>query len=461
VAAARPPGPSPLATLLGAATLRRNPALAFERLARRYGDVVAVPLPRQTVYLLNDPELIRQVLVADHACFTKGRALQTAKRVLGEGLLTSEGELHRRQRRLIQPAFHRQRLARYADDMVRLADRTSASWVDGATVDLAAEMMRLTLAVVGKTLFGADVEGDARVVGEALTRLMLLFDLLTLPFADLFDRLPFGPSRGWQEARERLDAIIYRLIADRRQSGDRGDLLSLLLAAQDENGGMSDRQVRDEALTIFLAGHETTANALTWTWYLLAQHPAVEAALHAELDRALDGRLPTFDDLERLPYTRMVIAEAMRLYPPAWAIGRRAIEAYRLGEYLIPAGSIVLISQWVTHRDSRWWPDPLRFDPTRFLPEVAAARPKLSYFPFSAGPRVCIGESFAWTEAMLLLATLAQRWRVRLVAGHPVETLPAVTLRPRCGLRVTLHRRAALAASGRQWIDADGSKQFE
>ncbi|GIW08737.1 MAG: cytochrome P450 [Dehalococcoidia bacterium] len=445
---ALPPGPRPLAVTLGLAQFRRNPAVALERLARQFGDVVLVALPGQSLVLVNDPELIHRVLVVDHALFTKGRALQTAKRVLGDGLLTSEGDHHRRQRRLIQPAFHRQRIAGYAATMVDLAARWSARWNDGTTIDLADEMMRLTLAVAGKTLFGADVENDADVVGETLRQLMTLFDILTLPFADLFDRLPFGPSRGWRESRRRLDAIIYRLIDERRRSGDGDDLLSMLVAARDEHGAMTDEQVRDEALTIFLAGHETTANALTWTWYLLSQHPTIEAALHDELDRVLGGRLPTFGDLDRLTYTRMVIAESMRLYPPAWAIGRRALDAYQLGDYLVPAGTIVLVSQWVMHRDARYWPDPLRFDPTRFLPEAVASRPRLSYFPFGAGPRICIGESFAWTEATLLLATLAQRWRARLVPGHRVDILPAVTLRPRFGMRMTLSRRTSAVGSG-------------
>jgi cytochrome P450 len=439
--------------------LRRNPARVFEELARTYGDQATLRLPLLTIVLVNDPALIERVLVVDHAHFHKGRALEVAKRVLGNGLLTSEGEYHRRHRRLLQPAFHRQRIASYADAMVQHAAVTAAAWRDGATVDMAAEMMRLTLAIVGDTLFGSDVERDASEVGAVLRRLMKLFDLLTLPFADFLDRLPIGPSRTWRTSRQQLDAIIARVIAERRQSGDRGDLLSMLLSARDEEGGLSDDEVRDEALTLFLAGHETTANALTWTWYLLAQHPDVDARLQAEIERVLGDRLPTFDDVSRLPYTRMVIAEAMRLFPPAWAVGRLALHDYHLGEYRLPAGVVVLMSQWVTHRDPRFWPDPLRFDPMRFGPDAGATRPKFSYFPFGGGPRLCIGESFAWTEATLVLATLAQRWTARLVPGDTVDLWPAVTLRPRHGLRLTLHHRTA---AGRvQAIGAAESNRFE
>ncbi|MFN8535250.1 MAG: cytochrome P450 [Dehalococcoidia bacterium] len=431
--------------LVGLMRFRRNPALAIERVLRERGDVVPLRLPGQTIVLLNDPELIQRVLVADHACFTKGRALQVARRVLGNGLLTSEGDQHRRQRRLIQPAFHRQQVAGYAAEMPTLAERAAAHWQDGGQVDMAEEMMQLTLAIVGRTLFGADVEDDAGEVAEALGRLMGLFNARTLPFADLLDRVPFGPWRGWRESRAQLDAIVARLIADRQseddRGDDRGDLLSLLLAAHGENGAMSDEQVRDEVLTFFLAGHETTANALTWTWYLLSQNPDVEVTLHRELDRVLTGHPPTFDDLPNLTYTRLVIAESMRLYPPVWAIGRKAIVEYALNDLIVPAGSIVIMSQWATHRDGRFWPDPRRFDPRRFLPEAVATRPKLSYFPFGAGPRICAGENFAWTEAILVLATLAQRWRARPVAGHRVEIQPAVTLRPRGGLSLLLQAR--------------------
>jgi cytochrome P450 len=272
-----------------------------------------------------------------------------------------------------------------------------------------------------------------------------MFGLVTTPLADLIERLPLPSTRRLQRATARLDALIYQMIAERRASGeDRGDLLSMLLLAEDpegDGGGMSDRQVRDEALTIFLAGHETTANALSWAFYLLSQHPQVADRLGAELDVALGGRAPTVADLPNLRYAEMVFAETLRLYPPAWVIGRRAVSPFEAGGYQLPAGSIALASQWVIHHDPRYFPDPYRFDPERWLPEPRAARPKFSYFPFGGGPRACIGEPFAWMEGTLLLASLARRWRPALLPGHPVALQPSITLRPRHGLRMSLMPR--------------------
>jgi cytochrome P450 len=308
-------------------------------------------------------------------------------------------------------------------------------------------MAAYTLAVVGKTLFDADIEGEAHEIGEALGAAIEAFNLSVLPFGELLERLPLPVTLRFRRGRERLDATIYRLIAERRASGeDRGDLLSMLLLAQDsegDGGGMSDRQLRDEAMTLLLAGHETTANLLAWTWYLLSQHPEVEAALHAEVDGVATEQLGA-DDLTRLPFTRAVLTESMRLFPPAWIIGRRAMEPYRIGEHELPARTIVLASQWVMHRDPRWWPDADRFVPSRWMPGGSAldpARPKFSYFPFGAGTRVCIGEQFAWLEGTLALATIARRWRLRLVAGAPVVPQPIVTLRVRGGLPMTAHAR--------------------
>jgi cytochrome P450 len=332
--------------------------------------------------------------------------------------------------------------------MAEYAGRTSDRWRDGETLDVAEEMTRLTLAIVGKTLFDADVEGEAQEIGDALTQSFMSFTFAVLPFSELLDRLPIPPTLRFKRARARLDATIYRMIDERRRSpADRGDLLSMLLLAQDPEatGGasdrMSDEQVRDEAMTLFLAGHETTANLLTWSWYLLSEHPEVEARLHAELDRELAGRLPTAADLPRLSYTRMVLAESMRLYPPAWILGRRAVEEVEVGGFPVAPRTIVLMSQYVTHRDARWFAEPERFDPERWLPERVAERPKFSYFPFGAGTRVCIGEQFAWMEGTLVLAALAQRWRLRLVPGHPVAVQPIITLRPKHGMRMQVHAR--------------------
>src|SRR5438046_2942926 len=345
--------------------------------------------------------------------------------------------------------------------MVEYADRMRNAWTDGATLDLAREMNRLTLSIVGKTLFDADVESQAAEVGDALTGVIESFWMMMLPLADVLERLPVPRMRRARIARARLDAIIYGMIAERRASGrDHGDLLSMLLSAQDEDDGgvMTDQQVRDEAMTIFLAGHETTANALTWTWYLLGGAPEIEARLHAEIDAVLGGRLPVVSDIPSLPFVERVVTEAMRLYPPAWIVGRRAIDRYAMGSYVAPARSLVLASQWVVHRDGRWFANPERFDPDRWTPAFKAALPPYAYFPFGGGPRRCIGESFAWMELVLVVATIAQRWKLRLVPGHPVEPQALVTLRTRYGMRMTIERRIE-SSGGTGGHGANGSTQ--
>jgi cytochrome P450 len=422
--------------------MQHRPLPFLSQLARDYGDAAYFRIGPGRLYFFAHPDQVREVLVTRHASFIKGLALQRTKIVLGEGLLTSEGELHKRQRRLAQPAFHRERIQRYAEVMVEKAAVARERWRDGEELDVAHELMRLTLDVVAKTLFDADVDDEADEIGAALTELMQLFPLLLHPLTPLILKLPFMPQvRRFRRAMARLDRTIYSMIdARRRGNVDRGDLLSMLLLATDTEGdgsGMSDLQLRDETMTIFLAGHETTANALAWTLYALARNPHIERELHRELDEVLAGRLPTPDDYTRLPYTEMVLAESMRLYPPAWALGRYATESVEVGEWHVPPQGLVLVSQWVTHRDPRFWPDPERFDPLRFTPEAKASRPKMAYFPFGAGPRVCIGESFAWMEGVLLLATIAQRWRFE--RGNDVEPQALVTLRPkqRMSMRVT------------------------
>jgi cytochrome P450 len=426
----------------------RDPLAFLSALAKQYGDIARIPLGAETLYLLNHPDLIREVLVTQHRNFHKGRGLERAKTLLGEGLLTSEEDVHLRQRRLAQPAFHRQRIAAYGATMAAYAARRRDRWRDGTVIDAHREMMALTLAIVGKTLFDADVEHEAAEIGEATATTFESFNaLFYLPFGERLERIPIPATLRFRKARARLDATIYRLIEERRRSGtDHGDLLSMLLLAQDTEGdgsGMTDLQLRDEAMTLFLAGHETTANALTWTWYLLSQHPDVEARFHAEVDATLGARPATADDVSQLPYTRMVLAESMRLYPPAWIVGRRAIAPVQVRGFTIPTRTIVLLCQYITHRDPRWFPNPDRFDPDRWAPKVAAERPKFSYFPFGGGPRVCIGEQFAWMEGVILLATIAQRWRLRLVPGHPVALKPMITLRPRHGMRMVVEERAS------------------
>ena len=450
--AVHPPGPRGNRLLGSLRPFRDDPIGFLMRCARDYGDIAHFRIGSQELFFLNHPDSIKDVLVTHHRNFIKSRALRRAKRLLGEGLLTSEGEFHQRQRRLVQPAFHRRRIATYASVMSAYSARLGDRWRHGEKLDMAQAMMQLTLAIVGKTLFDADVEAEADEIGAALTATMQLFRGAPTPFTDLLDRIPVLPAnRRFRAARERLDATIYRLIEERRRSGeDRGDFLSMLIREVDtgpegsgSGTGMTNEQLRDEALTIFLAGHETTANALTWTWYLLSQHPEVEKRLHAEVDAVLGERLPAIDDLPRLAYTEMVLHESMRLYPPAWILAREALKPYPVAGYVVPAGAIVLMSQYVMHHDPGFFPDPFRFDPLRWTPEARAERPRFSYFPLGGGPRQCIGESFAWMEGILGIATLARRWQMRLVPGHVVALLPLITLRPRYGMQMTVERRTS------------------
>jgi cytochrome P450 len=440
-----PPGPRPRYPGQLVLAMARDRLGTLARLAADHGDVASLSIVGRPIVLLSHPDLVRDVLVTHNRMFAKGRGLEQAKRLLGNGLLTSEGELHLRQRRLVQPAFHRERIAGYAAVMAAYAEREGARWRDGETMDVAEAMMRLTLAIAGKTLFDADVEAEAGEIGAAITTAIAAFEFALMPFGEQLERLPFSPRRRFERARDRLDATIYRLVADRRRDArDRGDLLSMLIQARDteaDGGRMSDAQLRDELMTLFLAGHETTANMLTWTWHLLAAHPPVERRLHAEVDAVLGERRATADDVPRLPFTRQVLAESMRLYPPAWVIGRKPLRPYPVGGWEAPAGSLVLLSQYVVHRDGRWWPEPERFDPDRWAPEAAAERPRFAYFPFGAGTRVCIGEQFAWTEGALVLATLARRWRLRAISAAAPGMQPSITLRPRGGMRMRVERR--------------------
>lgn len=398
--------------------------------------------------LAKHPELVREVFVGQSRALVKGRGLQRLKMVLGNGLLTSEGEFHLRQRRLVQPAFHRERIARYAETMVRLTDETVRAWRDGEQRDIAGDMHRLTLDIVAKTLFDADLRGRAHDIGRALTAVLDAFSVLLIFIGDSMLRWPLPRMRRARRAIPVLDAAIYAVIEERRRTGeDRGDLLSMLLAARDtesDGSGMSDAQLRDEVMTLFLAGHETTANALAWTWWFVAQHPEVERRLHAELDAVLGGRLPGVEDVPALAYTKAVFSESLRLRPPAYATTRQVVGAYTLGGYAVPMGAQVMVSPWVTHRDPRWWRDPLQFDAERWF--RGEPLHKGAYFPFGGGTRICIGEQFAWTEGVLLLATIAQRWRLPLaVAPSHVRARAAVTLRPVPSVPVTVVRRSPLS----------------
>jgi cytochrome P450 len=436
-----PPGPRDTVPLLRLLRFRRDPRAALQSLATGCGDVAAFRMGPRRFYLLSHPDLVRDVLVTHHRTFIKSYALQRARVLLGEGLLTSEDPVHLRQRRLSQPAFHRERVAGMGAAMVRWAEATADRWRPGMEVDAGAEMNRLTLAIAGETLLGAGgVADEADEIRTALTDALGLFHRLHNPFGELLDRLPVPGTLRMRRARARLDETIFRAIAHRRaQPAGRDDLLGMLLAARDDEGdggGMTDALLRDELLTLFLAGHETTANALAWTWHLLASHPQAEARLHAELRDVLGGRSPAAADFPALPFARAVLAESMRLYPPAWTIGREPREDYAAGGYRIRRGSIVLMSPWIVHRDPRWWDAPAEFRPERWMePDFEASLPRFAYFPFGGGPRKCIGEGFAWMEGVLALASMARRWRLRPVPGPPVRGQALITLRP-VGLRM-------------------------
>ena len=448
-----PPGPPGHWFFGTISEFRRDPLGFIERCAV-YGDVVKLPyglaadlfMRRRgtAAYLLRDPADIKYVL-ATHQKNYERLWVPAAKRVFGNGLLASEDPLHLRQKRVMQPYFHHQRIKGYAGTMVEKTEALLARWGEGATVDLAEEMMRLTLRIVCSVLFGLELSAEAEAVSEAvtvgqyhITRQYRSFLALMIPAF-----VPTRSNRRFQAAMKRLDQTIFGMIDARRGGREQNDLLSMLLQAQDEDGSrMSDRQVRDEALTLLLAGHETTANALAWTAFLLSQHPEAEATLLAELQGALNGRSPSADDLPKLAYTEAVFAEAMRLYPPAYIIIRRALHEDTLPSgFTFPAGSDLFMCQYWVHRDRRFFPDPERFDPDRFRGKVKEDRPAFSYFPFGGGSKMCIGESFARMEGILILATLLQRFKITLVPDQTIEPEPLVTLRPKNGIRMRLTRR--------------------
>ncbi|MFL6515090.1 MAG: cytochrome P450 [Chthoniobacterales bacterium] len=428
------PSVSPTSALYA---MRRDPLGFFTTLAAEQGDVARFRLGdhKHDLFFFNHPDHIREVLVGQDRHFTKWFAVDRIKEVLGEGLFVNEGEFHLRQRRLAQPAFHKERVAGYARQMVTLALSLRERLQTGDVIDVCREMNWLAMIIVGSTLFGANVESDAGEIRAALSDILDQFERSVLPIADRED---------FDSAMARLDAVVYRIIGERRASGiDHGDLLSMLLMAKDEETGetMSDLQLRDEAMTIFLAGHETSANAMSWTWYLLSRNPDVEAEFHREIDSVLAGRLASLADISALNVTSGIFAEALRLYPPVWAIGRQATRECQIGDCTIPAGSVAIVSPFVTQRDERWFPDPNKFEPRRWTPERRSSRPRFSYFPFSAGSRACLGEAFAGIEGVLCLATIAQSWRFKCVPDHPVVLQPQLTLRARHGIKMRVEPR--------------------
>lgn len=422
-----------------------DPIAFFERLRRDYGAMAHYRVGRSKVVFVADPELIREVLVVQNDNFVKGEPVRRTKILLGNGMITAERSDWRTQRQAAQPAFHRQRIKRYADEMVTLTQEARERIVPGLPFDLAQMLMQLALKIVTKTLFDTELGGEAGVVAEEINNIMDVYNfMMVLPAPHLLLHFPWPQVIQFHRARRRVDATVNRMIEEHLHGGkrDSGDLLSMMIQAMPNvDTPEGKEQLRDQVVTIFLAGYETTANALAWTFRLLGEDQEVEAKLLQEVDSVLNGRSANIDDVPSLKYTEMVLAESMRLYPPAWAQVREALNDFQLGEYFLPAGTTVLLSQWIMHRNSEFWPEPLRFDPERFRPEAKAKRAKFVYFPFGGGARQCIGESFAWMEGALVLATLLQRWRFRLCSGQKFEPQSLITLRPKQGVQVVAEPR--------------------
>lgn len=431
-----PPGPK-------SGIIRRyfaNRAVFLDELRRDYGPISYFQVGFFRVYLVTDPAQVKQVMM-DRGMRKSWITTLMLSPVVGKGLLLSEGELYRRQRRLIQPVFHKKRMETYSRVAVESATQWSERQVDGQALDVEKEMMGLALDVVGRSLFGSEMGPEAQRVARALDSFYGLVDWV-VALGPLAFIIPHPKSFGFLWHLFRLRRFVDKLITSRRKSESKGDdLLSLLLAAEEDGQSMSHRQARSQALTLLLAGHETTAVTMTWTWYLLSQNPECAKKLHQELEEVLEGRAPSMADFKRLTYTRKVLSESLRLYPPAYLIDRNPEHDLDVLGYTVPKGSYVFVSPYATHRDPKYFPDPLKFDPERWTEEAIKSRPLYSFFPFGVGPRACIGQSFAWMEAMLILATVASRWRMSLEPDQRIDTDPQVTLRPRYGMRMKLHAR--------------------
>jgi cytochrome P450 len=438
----RPPGPPPRFLIGNLPLFSSDPLAIYTRWAREFGDIFYYRAGWIDVYFLNHPSLIESVLVSQSQNFAKDKVIQNSRWFLGEGLLTNEGSGWLRQRRLCQPAFHRERMASYGHTMAAYTEEMLATWQDAEVRDIHQEMMQLTMRIVAKVLFSVEVKADTERVAAALNVLMRHTSGGRMILPPILRHVPVPALMRVKRAVRELDEIVNRIIRQRPASGqDTGDLLSMLMSARDEDGsGMTDRQLRDEVLTFLLAGHETTAVSLSWTWYLLSQHSEVELKLREELRQVLGGRTPQLEDLPRLLYTDKVVKESMRLYPPAWSLARTVAKEIELAGYQLPVGSNVVMSPWILHRDFRFFEQPGHFNPDRWTADAAQHLPKFAYFPFGGGPRLCIGASFAMMEANLLLAAIAQRFRLRLVPGHPVAALPSITLRPRHGMRMSISK---------------------
>ena len=446
-----PPGPSLLPRLLTGKSFRQGPVEFLTENARLYGDLVHYRALEGHIYQFNHPALVQELMVDNERRNRRAIVMQQARAILGDGLLTSEEPLHMRQRRMAAPAFHRQRIAAYAEVIAGYAAEITERWQPGAA-DLHPHMLLLALRIVGKCMFNIDAESEARKIAAAVDAFMVPPPPAFIPFKEQLQKLPFGPMIKIRKGIHDLDAILYGIIAERRRApGDRGDLLSMLMETEDleettpgADTQMSDKQVRDECLTVILAGHETTADALSFTLWMLAKYPEAQEAVHEESVRVLGARRPQAADYFELRYAYMVFAESMRMYPPVWVLGRSCgPEPYQFRGFTIPPGATLLAPQVVLHRDPRFWQDPERFDPLRFSEEKKQTRPKFAYFPFGGGSRQCIGESLAWMEGVFVLATIFRYWRVHPAPGAPevLPVSPAINLRPKHGLPLVLERR--------------------
>ncbi len=434
----------PGGTMLG---FRRDPIRTLASAAKKYGDICYINVGRYRPYLVNNPIYIQKILAESHKSVVKGPLLRGAKKVLGEGLLTSEGDYHHKEKRLIQPAFHHERIASYARTMTERAEYMTSEWTDGLVLNVHEKMTHLSMDIVARCLFGADIHSRSSEIDKALYDTVGYFGKLSSPFGRLLDKLPLPNYQRYHRAAQKLDDIVYQIIRERRANGkqDTGDLLSMLLKAVDtegQGGTMTDKEVRDEIITLFMAGLETTANAMTWSWYLLSQNQSVEEKMHEEIDRVLGDRsLPNAEDYPKLSYTMNVFRETLRVYPPVWALGRAVVSELVLGEYSIPAGSFILMSQYVMHHDPRFYENPDQFNPDRWTKQMQEKLPKFAYFQFGGGPRVCVGEPFAWFEGVMVLSTIGRKWRMKHAPRHKVEMLPRITLQPKDGMLMEVSKR--------------------
>jgi cytochrome P450 len=446
-----PPGPKDLLPYALARKFLRDPLKTLSTISQDYGYISHFKFGKQNVYFLNHPNYIEEVLVTNYKNFIKSRGLQVSKRLLGSGLLTSEGDYHDKERRLIQPTFYPKRIKSYAEVMIKKTLNLCENWKEGSILDIHKEMTRLTLEIISKAVLGYDIKPGDDEIGDSLLTCMEYFNRLLMPFGELIEKIQILPiNKGFQKAKTNLDSIVFRMINEHRMKLEKNeekdnDLLFTLLKSQydsEDIGKMTDQQLRDEVMTIFLAGHETTANALTWTFYLLSEHPAIDARLQKEIYSIFDNKTNiSFDDIQKLEYTTKVLKESMRLYPPAWALGRQAINDCKIGKYIIPSGSIILMSQYVMHRNPFYFPEPNTFYPDRWTDEFEKNLPRFSYFPFGGGIRSCVGEPFAWMEVILITTIINRLWKMNSIPSNKVALKPLITLRPKYGMRMKITRR--------------------